>query len=210
MTQMIYAISALGIVAVFAFMMQRSSLDNEQAMYTNEVRAQLMSIARDVADDLNRRDLPFDYATNEEVGPQPKTYPMVHSPIELTDEISFGGCPATCQDLDDFDNMEITGVREGLPYSGKIRVRYVDEDDPDVAPIDNGGKSWAKEVSVTVKTPAIMIGNDSASVTFNMVVAYPRFTDYTVGGMGGGGGSGGPGNGGGSGGVGGGSDNRGN
>lgn len=209
MTQLIYAISALGIVAVFAFMMQRSSLDNEQAMYTNEVRAQLMSIARDVADDLNRRDLPFDEATNEEVGPQPKTYPMVHSPSELTDEINFGLC-STCTeplDLDDFDGMPISGVREGLPYNGEIHIHYVDENDPTQAPTDYGGKSWAKEVSVTVKTPALMIGSDSASVTFNMVVAYPRFTEYTVGGTGGGGGTGGPGGGGG---VGGGGDGQGN
>ena len=181
---MIYAISALGIVAIIAVSMQRSSGSNEQNVYTNEVLTQLVTIGRDVVDDIGRQNLPFDAKVDPDRLPSSSTYPFVHSASELTSDSLFGGKDVgktistmdDADDIDDFHDLVISGERNNLEYEATITVAYVDEDDPNNAPA--GGKSFAKEITVTVETDAIQVNGSPISAEYSRVLTYPRITNY--------------------------------
>jgi hypothetical protein len=187
MTQLIYAISALGIVALIALSMQRSSGSSEQQVYTNEVLTQLVSIGRDVVDDIARQDLPFDATVDPERLPSSATYPYVHGESELTAESDFGGCHgadlSTCEDIDDFHYRDgddpISGERNGLEYEATISVKYVDVDSPNDDPSHASGKSFAKQITVTVESAAIQVNGEPISASYSRVLTYPRITNYT-------------------------------
>lgn len=180
MTQLIYAISALGIVAVLSVSMQSSSNMGEQSVYRNEVLTQLVTIGRDIVDEIGRRDLPFDRQVNPDSLPTPSYYPYVHEAWQLTPSASFGGCSNfnACQDLDDFHEIDppITGERNGLEYTANIQVRYVDENNPS-GPA--GAQTFAKELIVTVETEAIQINGEPIAATYSRVITYPRITMYS-------------------------------
>jgi hypothetical protein len=189
MTQLIYAVSALGIVAVMALSMQRSSNAGERSVYTNEVLTQLVTIGRDIVDEIAGQDLPFDEAVDPERLPSSATYPYVVDPAGLTLESEFGvdsgGCAAagTCRDIDDFHYREgddpITGTRNELEYSAYVTVRYVQLENANEAPTDFGGRSFAKEIVVTVESEAIQIEGEPISARYNRVITYPRITNFT-------------------------------
>jgi len=183
MTQVIYAIAALGIVAVIALSMQRSSGKSEQSVYTNEVLTQLVTVGRDVVDDIARQNLPFDAAVDPERLPSSATYPYVHDPNGLTDTNSteWGNCLSfeLCKDIDDFDQLDIEGERNGLEYTATISVRYAVVEDPNSTPSDFGGRSFAKEITVTVETDAIQVNGEPISASYSRVLTYPRITNYT-------------------------------
>lgn len=188
MTQLIYAVSALGIVVIVAVSMQRSSGSNEQDVYTNEVLTHLVTIGRDIVDDIAKQNLPFDKAVDPDRLPSSATYPYIHSSDELTDvtDANFGGCSnfSLCQDIDDFhtgDGDPIEGERNGIEYEATITVQYVTEDDPNtkLSGIGTGNKSLAKEITVTVSTQAIQVNGEPISASYSRVLTYPRITNYT-------------------------------
>jgi hypothetical protein len=178
MTQLIYSISALSIAVVFAVSMERSSNSGDQAIYTNEVLTQLVTVGRDVVDDIARKDLPFDEKTDPNRIPQPATYPYVLSPDNLTPESGFGGCVDfdACLDVDDFDGMTLEGTRNGLHYTASIDVHYVPLDDPNGTP---SGNTWAKEITVHVESTSILFNGEPVSTSYSRVITYPRITNYT-------------------------------
>lgn len=186
MAQLIYAISALAIAMVFAVSMQSSSNSGEGAVYRNEVLTQLVTIGRDIVDEIARQDLPFDEQVDPSRIPQPATYPYVHFPVNLTPEADFGnpGCYAlnSCLDLDDFHSPDdpITGEHNGLEYSATIAVRYVDVADPtQPAPEEDSGMSFAKEIVVTVATDAIQVNGEAIAAEYRRVMTYPRITNFS-------------------------------
>lgn len=186
MSQLIYAISALGIVAVIAVSMQSSTHANEQAVYANEVLTQLVSIGRDVVDDIARQDLPFDETVDPDRLPPSATYPYVHEAWQLTDigATDWGGCSdfAECKDIDDFDGMDppLEGERNGLKYTASIKVQYVDLANPNNVLTGTGSdKSFAKEIIVTVETSAIQVKGEPISATYSQVITYPRITNFS-------------------------------
>jgi len=165
--------------------MQRSSGSNEQNVYTNEVLTQLVTIGRDVVDDIGRQNLPFDAKVDPDRLPASLTYPYVHSASELTADSAFGAGDRTgktvttmddAEDIDDFHDLVIKGTRNGLDYEATISVAYVDADDPNNAPA--GGKSFAKEITVTVETDAIQVNGSPISAEYSRVLTYSRITNY--------------------------------
>jgi len=186
MAQLIYAFSALGIATLFAVSMQNSSHGGEGAVYRNEVLTQLVTVGRDIVDEIARQDLPFDEKVDPDRIPQPATYPYVHEPENLTPEAEFGnsGCYAldSCLDLDDFHSPDepITGEHNGLEYSATITVRYVDVEDPmQPAPEDDSGMSFAKEIVVTVSAHAIQVNGEPIAAEYRRVTTYPRITNFS-------------------------------
>jgi len=186
MAQLLYSISALGIAMMFAVSMQSSSHTGEGAVYRNEVLTQLVTIGRDIVDEIARQDLPFDEQVDPNRIPQPATYPYVFFPENLTPEAEFGnsGCYAldSCLDLDDFHSPDdpITGEHNGLEYSATITVRYVDVEDPtQPAPEDDLGMSFAKEIVVTVAADAIQVNGEPIAAEYRRVTTYPRITNFS-------------------------------
>jgi len=182
---MIYAISALGIVAVIAVSMQYSSNASSQSVYTNEVLTQLVTIGRDIVDDIAAQDLPFDAKVDpDKLGPS-ATYPYVHDEYGLTPAADFGGCTdySACDDIDDYhmwdDDDPIEGTRNGLDYMARITVRYVNMDSVNAAPSHPSGRSFAKEIVVEVSTNAIQVDDEPISASYNRVITYPRITNYS-------------------------------
>lgn len=178
MTQLIYSISALGIVVVVAVSMQRSSGATEQVVYTNEVLTQLVSVGRDVVDDIARRDLPFDAKVDPDRLPSVAVRPYVHSASELTPADEFGGCTdfEACLDVDDFHKLDppLTGVRNGLDFTANIEVEYVSATDPNTK---SGSQTFAKEITVTVESSSIVLNGKPVSASYSRVLTYPGFTD---------------------------------
>ena len=181
MTQLIYAIAALGIVAVVSVSMQGSSNAGQTAVYRNEVLTQLVTVGRDMVDQLARQDLPFDQKVDPDRIPQPATYPYVHTPGDLTASSSFGGLASgsaltDAQDLDDVDGLTIVGERSGLPYEAEFEVRYVSDTNPNG---EASGQTFAKEVIVTVTSDAVIVNGSPVSATYSRVITYPQITNYT-------------------------------
>jgi hypothetical protein len=186
MAQMIYSASALGIAMMFAVSMQSSSNTGEGAVYRNEVLTQLVTIGRDIVDEIARQDLPFDEQVDPNRIPQPATYPYVFFPVNLTPEAEFGnsGCYAlnSCLDLDDFHSPDepVIGEHNGLEYSATITVRYVNEADPNLpAPEEESGMSFAKEIVVTVAADAIQVNGEPIAAEYRRVTTYPRITNFS-------------------------------
>lgn len=186
MSQLIYGVSALGIVVVFAVSMQRSTHTSEQAVYTNEVLTQLVTIGRDIVDDIAGKDLPFDRWVDPDRLPSSATYPYVHRAEDLTDVTSdeWGGCSnfSECRDIDDFANMDppLEGERNGMKYTAYIDVHYVVLDDPDETLAGTGDqKSFAKEIVVTVEASSIQVGGEPLSADYSQVITYPRITNFS-------------------------------
>lgn len=184
MTQLIYAISALGIVAVVAVAMQRSTHASEQAVYTNEVLTQLVTVGRDIVDDIARQDFPFDKEVDPDRLPSSATYPYVHDPEGLTDVTSdeWGGCTnmAECRDIDDFDGMSSEGDRNGLNYTAHVKVEYVDLENPDSTLAGTGSaKSYAKKITVVVESASIVVKGEPITADYSQVITYPRITNFS-------------------------------
>jgi hypothetical protein len=180
MAQLIYAISALGIVTVISVSMQNSSSVGEQSVYRNEVLTQLVTVGRDIVDEIARQDLPFDEEVNPDSLPTPSYYPYVHYAWQLTPAAEFGGCADfyACQDLDDFHEIDppIEGERGGIEYTANIEVKYVDLENPST---DAGTQTFAKEVIVTVESESIQINGEPIAATYSRVITYPRITNYS-------------------------------
>jgi hypothetical protein len=174
MVHLLYALTALMMVVLFAQNMQRGVLSGELRMEFNEVRTQMTGAAIDVIDDIDRQNVAFDRLTRE-VGMEPSDFPLVTSASQLTPEDSFGGCSdfALCLDVDDFDDMILTRRVGDFIYDISIDVHYVDEANPNS---QTGYQTFAKEVAVTVSHPAIVVGRDPLMVTIRRVFAYNRIT----------------------------------
>lgn len=163
-TQVIYAVLALGVLAFLTLLMGRSQQTVYYEMYQNEFLTQFSGVATEILEDIGSH--PFDYFTEDGGGWNPD------SPPQITGITPDGGAQwgrtcvmfSTC-DIDDFDNPAVGTFqreRNGVLFDITTSVRYVDENDPTLAaPADNGGRTWMKEVTLTVSSPMVHRRNES-------------------------------------------------
>jgi hypothetical protein len=180
MVHLLYALTALLMIVLFAQNMQRGVLTGELRMELNEVRTSMIGAAIDVLDDIARDNVAFDNATREDNIPNDPDslaifFPRVQSTAQLTPEDAFGGCVDFdfCLDVDDYHGMILTRDMGEFTYDLSISVRYVDETNPETK---TGYRTFAKEVAVTVSHPAILVGSDPLMVSIARVFAYNRRT----------------------------------
>jgi hypothetical protein len=173
---LIYAILAILLVGLFSMNMHRSMHHTQNSMVVNEVVTQLTGAGYDVLDLIGRQ--PFDENTDESKQ-TPLTYPVIGNTGQLTPKADFGGCTALavwtsgCDDLDDFDGLTIEVDVDGFQYETSIAVGYVDPLDPDSP---SGGNSYAKEVTLTISNPYLLIGGQPMEVDLSRVYTYNRHT----------------------------------
>ena len=198
MSQLIYALGALTVLLVFNVSIQRTALQGEREMYTDEARARLMMFARETADRITRLELPFDEQIDPDRIASGSLYPYVATPTGLTAEGDFGGCLATARrglsDCVDLDDLHAVGPLDddlgGLPIEYSFKVAYVDTADGSSTA---GAKSYAKKLTISVETSAVLVDsiyaagggfkNDrkNLNVTYERVFTYPNVIDFAKG-----------------------------
>lgn len=175
MRQVIYAVSALMGMLILSLNMGRGARVTAHRVFLNEVETQLAGVAYDVLENIERRGVAFDEATDESQFPKPIKFPVVNDASELTPASDFGGCSdySLCNDVDDFHGLTITRYTQGTQYEITLSVRYVDENDPTV---QSPGQSFVKEISVMVTNPSVRINGEPVSVVIPRIVSYHRIT----------------------------------
>lgn len=182
MSQLIYAIAALAAVTLFSVSMRHTGVSTEQEMYLTEARSRMLGVARESVEKISRMEVPFDANTNPDNLSEYIVFPYVDSPSELTPSSAFGGCDSdmvtNCFDLDDFDGVHQEDQEEnGLPYDLDVSVAYVDTLDGS----ESSSQTYAKEVTVTITSSAVVIGGEPVSVSYSRVFAYPSIFEYARG-----------------------------
>ena len=185
MTQLIYAVSALALVMLLTVGIQRAGLHAEREIYLTEARTRMLAAARETVERITRLDMPFDYATDPDRGAAGKTFPYVSSPGELTGKGGFGGCGlaqtydlSPCLDIDDFHGVgPVADSVDGLPVQFEFSVAYVDT----LTGAESMLATYAKELTVTVTSPAFRTATDTLTVQYSRVFAYPSPMDFARG-----------------------------
>jgi hypothetical protein len=166
-TQVIYAVLALGVLGFLTLIMGRSQQAVYYEMYQNEFLTQFTGVATEILEDIGSH--PFDYYTEDGQGWN------ADNPPQITGITQDGGAEwgnactvfVNC-DIDDFDNAGVGTFqrdRNGVTFDVTTEVRYVDENDPTLAaPSDNGGRTWMKEVTLTITSPDIYKKNNPDSL----------------------------------------------
>jgi hypothetical protein len=164
-------------VMMLSLNLLRITTGTERQMVLNEVATQVTGFAVDIMEHVGNKW--FDEVTDET---GVTIFPLVTSQTQLTASTSFGNVgdglncnPADfydpdCNDIDDFHGMTVNRDLDGIPYTATISVRYVREDDPSTVT----DKSFAKEVSVVITSPYLLLGNTPLQVTLTRVYAYNR------------------------------------
>lgn len=171
---LIYAVVAIMLVGLFSMEMSRSIRHAETKMVLNEVLTQLSGAGYDVLEFAGQ--FPFDENTDESKQ-TPLQYPVITSVGELTALADFGGCVGlvftdpTCDDLDDLDDLQVVVDVDGFEYTVTIDVRYVNANNPDQVYV---GKSFAKELALTITNPYLLVGGQPLQVTVSRVFTYNR------------------------------------
>jgi hypothetical protein len=180
-SQFIYAIAALAAVILFAVNTRHAGVSVEQDTYLTEAHTRMLGVAKQSLEQISRMELPFDAMTNADLRNQYEVFPYVDSPAELTSAGAFGGCNEigpSCMDLDDFHGINLKNLDAGgLPYDLEISVAYVDTVDGS----PSMSQTFAKEITATVSTGAVLVAGDSVSVSYSRVFAYPSVFEYAVG-----------------------------
>ncbi|MFV1980691.1 MAG: hypothetical protein ACC655_06015 [Rhodothermia bacterium] len=181
MTQLIYAIAALAAVTLFSVSMRHSGVTSEQEMYITEARTRMIGVARETVEQISRMELPFDQQTDADRVNSYQVFPYVSTAGELTPSVSFGGCTSlttNCFDPDDFDDLTLLDQEaEGLPYDLSVTVTYVDT----LTSVESMSQTYAKEVTVTVISPAVQISGEPVSISYSRIFAYPTVFEYARG-----------------------------
>jgi hypothetical protein len=186
MAQTLYGFIALGLVMILSLNTFRIITETQRTMAINEVATQITGVSMEILDHIGNRY--FDHQTNPKfVFPKPPTYPYVTGESQLTGPgaaewgVGTSGCPQgalkavdDCDDIDDFDGMVVTRDVDGLNYTATISVQYVS-----TCTLQPSGRSFAKEVEVTVVTPDALIGGSQLQVTVSRVFTYNRITCLT-------------------------------
>lgn len=180
MTQLVYALGAIAVLMLFTTSIQRSGLAGEHEMYLTETRTRMLGVARETVDRITRMELPFDDETNPDGGAD-GVYPYVTDPVYLTATSSFGGCSlastyalSTCLDLDDFDGASVSDTADGIPVDITFEVVYVDT----LTGALSASPTFAKMLTATVRSGALLINGDSVEVSYSRVFGYPNPIDF--------------------------------
>lgn len=180
MTQLVYALGAIAVLMLFTTSIQRSGLAGEHEMYLTEARTRMLGVARETVDRITRMELPFDDETNPDGGAD-GAYPYVTNPANLTSTASFGGCSlvstyslASCLDLDDFDGASVSDTADGIPVDISFEVVYVDT----LTGVPSGSPTFAKMLTATVTSGALLIDGNPVEVSYSRVFGYPNPIDF--------------------------------
>lgn len=171
---LIYAVLSILLVGLFSMNMFRSMHHVQNKMVVNEVVTELTGAGYDVLEFIGRR--PFDENTDESKI-TPLTYPVINGTNQLTAKVDFEGCTAlavsnpACDDIDDFDGLTVTVGVDGFQYEISIAVNYVDPLNPDTPA---AGKTFAKEVALTITNPYLLVGGQPLEVKLKRVYTYNR------------------------------------
>lgn len=166
-----YALLAMAIIALIAFTVSTSTRRSDQRMTFNEVSTQASGVAVDVIEHISR--LPFDVATDTS---KVSVWPPVSSPAALTPAANFGGCVSynTCESIEEFHGFAFPVVRDNFRYDVSVDVAYVDEDNPSVY---SANQTYAKQVTVSVASPHMNIGNGPLTLQMRRVITYDKVTN---------------------------------
>ena len=183
MVQTLYGLIAITLAMMLALNLMRTVTGTQRKMILNEVAMQVTGISVDIMEHLANKS--FDENTVE-TGVDLSNLPLVTSANQLTNPGGFGYnqdgglCDAPnffydpdCDDIDDFHGLTLNRTVNGIPYTAEIMVRYVEEDNPSLPAPDH---TFAKEVTVKITSPYLLIGNDPIEATFSRVFAYNRIT----------------------------------
>jgi len=179
MAQILYAVSALAVVMIFSFGMQRAGLTAQQEMYITEARARMLGVARETVERISRMDMPFDEAIDPDRGASGKVYPYISSPVELTSDSSFGGATLISGglDIDDFHGMSVADSADGLPVMLEFEVTYVDA----LTGAESAAATFAKRLTVHVSTTAVRYKGEPVMISYSRVFSYPTVIDFVRG-----------------------------
>ena len=172
---MIYAVLSIMLVGIFSTNMFRSIHQGELKMITNEVVTELTGAGYSVLEFIGRR--AFDENTDESKI-DPLVYPVITGTGQLTSIAGFGGCASLtladpgCDDIDDFDGVTVDVDHGEFVYEVVVDVQYVD---PQTA-VPSGSPTYAKEVTLTLTNPYVLIGGQPLQVTVSRVFTYGRHT----------------------------------
>ena len=158
MSETMLALVALMVVVFFSFSQQRAIVRAEQEIASVELEVLANAVGSEMMQLMATQD--FDDAT---IGVDLQTVAL----SDLTIASQFGdslSCPATCDDIDDFNNMKPDttffeiGRDEadnpiGFNFTVIAEVKYVDD-----AGVESSSPTWTKEVALFVDQA--VIGNE--------------------------------------------------
>lgn len=185
MTQTLYGLIAVALSMVLSLNLLRTTTSAEQRMVLNEVATHVTGVGENLMEHIGNQ--AFDDNTHEgKAIPQPPVFPLIVDVAMLTAESGFGNTgdgaacdhatpnfyDADCDDIDDFHGMTLSREIEGVTYTATIAVQYVVADNPGQDSM--GAKTYAKEVSITVTSPYLLLGGAPLAVTVARVFSYKR------------------------------------
>ena len=178
---LLYALLAMLLVALFSLNMQRGIHATEQQMIVNEVATQLTGVGVDVLEHIERT--PFDENTDESKQ-VPLEYPVITGTGQLTPDggAQWGGCTSlalsdpSCDDIDDFDGVSVDVDVDGLVYTVEVAVQYVSPATTPATLAPSGAQTYAKEVTLTISNPYLLLGGTPLQVELKRVFTYNRHT----------------------------------
>jgi len=164
MAQYIYLMGALAGIILFSMMMGGGRMLSQRQVFVNEASTQTMGVANEILDLIDRPGIEFDSGT---AGLQAWEADL----DGLTPPEEFGGCDAieACDDVDDFDGLNVTITNQGMNYDVAIEVMYVSRSNPDSVVTT---PTMSKRVSVTIEASSVLMGNDSPTATISRVITY--------------------------------------
>jgi len=164
MAQYIYSMGALIGILLFSMMMNQGRMLSQRENFVNETSTQMMGIADEILDKIDRSDILFDSKTAGQRVWQAKV-------DSLTQPNGFGGCSTitSCKDIDDFDGLTLTLQNQGMNYDVSVSVDYVSRSNPDSVVAT---PTFSKRVSVTVTAASVLVGHSSPSTTISRVIPY--------------------------------------
>ncbi len=150
MSETMLALAALMITTFFVVSQQRGLVEAERELAGIELEVMANAVGSEFMQQIASK--PFDSAT---IGMNPKDATL----SDLTASTSFGdslSCPAVCNDIDDFNNMQSTtlffemgrdslDVPIGFDFAITAAVSYVDN-----AGRPTMNRTWVKEVTLSI------------------------------------------------------------
>lgn len=177
MPQMIYSVAAIFLLGISFLNVNRKVHGTQERMMFSELALEMTSVGAELLDEIGK--YPFDNGTISGLTTTTDSLSTTFGGGTCNpDDPDFGGCST----ISDFHGKTATrsetrvhgGTTYTVPYNvTAISVAYVGEASPH-APSPSNARTFAKEVTLTVSTPALLDGNgDPIEIEMSRVYMYP-------------------------------------
>lgn len=184
MVQVLYSIAAIMLLGVTVLNINIKAHGAQDRMMFSELALEMTSVGAELLNEIGKYSYDpaalrsvYGYTLQDRDALRPEGNFGAGSPCAPDDDFS------SCLVINDFHGKTatrpITRTRNGVAYTVEyditdIRVRYVDETPPHAS--SDGEKTFAKEATVTISTPALVGGDGNpVEITMSRVYLYPNY-----------------------------------